>query len=229
MSKFNFIITAILFGTIYTRQIGLIANHILTYEPPANNSSITTITFKNTSSCNTCICAAFMSQIDYVAINCYKGNNTCSLLTQLVNFTAIISFQNSFLYILSYTSMPLIPEVDSKSSSSVTTITLTSTASFTITTTSFMTAISASVGILTGTTKTTTTTTMLTVARTTSIITTTTMPTVATTTIRITTTTTMPTVATTTSRITTTTAYRTTTTTTQGGSGSCAFLIFFCS
>ncbi len=177
MNQFNVIITFILFGTVYTRQIGLIANHIFTYEPPTNNFSITTITFENRSSCNVCICAAFMSTIDYVAINCYKDNNTCSLLTSLINITDMISSHNSSLYILSYISMPLTTADNSTNSSSSTTTT-----SFITTTTNSIIATDTSVSTtadtatattsyavsLTGTTRTTTTTTIVTVITTTS-------------------------------------------------------------
>ncbi len=101
MNKLHSIMVFILFGAISTRQIGLIANHIFTYEFPKNDPWIRTITFGNRSSCYACLCPAFMSTINYVAINCYKDNNTCSLLTSLINITGIIPFENSSLYILS--------------------------------------------------------------------------------------------------------------------------------
>jgi hypothetical protein len=130
MNKLIVIVTFILFGIIYTHQIGSIANYVYTYESSIKNFSITTITFDNTSSsCNACICAALMSAIDYVAINCYKDNNTCLLFTSMVDITGIASSYNNFLYILSNISIPVNNANSSINSSSPTTTTLTSTTS----------------------------------------------------------------------------------------------------
>lgn len=136
MSKLSLIVIFILLGTVYTRQIGLIANHVFTYGYPVNNSSVTIVPFGNTASCNACICAAFMSSINYVAINCYTGNNTCFLLNSLVNITGVISSYSNSAYILSNLLIPLTTTTAASSTtlSTINGISLSSTSANTIST-----------------------------------------------------------------------------------------------
>ncbi|CAF0972508.1 unnamed protein product [Adineta steineri] len=115
MNKLKLIVILVLFGIVQTRQIGSISNHVFSYELSTNDFSIT---FQNITSCNVCICAAFMSTINYVAINCYKTNNTCLLIAFSANITGIISSQNNSLYILPGMPMSLVPANSSASSPS---------------------------------------------------------------------------------------------------------------
>lgn len=102
MHKLSLIILFILFRAVYTRRIGRIVNQTFTYEPSSTNTAfVRRMEFDRTSSCNVCICAALLSTINYIAIQCFQDTNSCSLLTSLVNITGLISSPNSLSYILS--------------------------------------------------------------------------------------------------------------------------------
>ncbi|CAF1183833.1 unnamed protein product [Adineta steineri] len=154
MNKLNLIIIFVLFGTIHTRQIGSISDHIFTYSYSFQTNDLP-ITLQNITACSACICTAFMSSINYVAINCYN-NNTCLLLPSSASIIGIVPSQDNSLYILSSTIIPLITVASSTSLSPTSIPDTTSTPS---STSSISTSTSSSSTSLTSTSRTTSSTT----------------------------------------------------------------------
>lgn len=98
MGYLNWISLLILFDIVTARRIGSIKNCTFTYDSSIA-SSVTT--FSNALSCDACLCAAFKSSLHYVALNCYRNNQTCSLFTASAHLTGIVASRNDSLYILS--------------------------------------------------------------------------------------------------------------------------------
>ena len=98
MGYLKWILSLILFDIVIARRIGSITNFIFTHESSIASS---VITFPNALSCDACLCAAFKSSLHYVALNCYKNNQTCSLFTASAQLTGIVASLNDSLYILS--------------------------------------------------------------------------------------------------------------------------------
>jgi hypothetical protein len=95
-------LSMILFDIVTTRRMGSISNCTFTYDSSIA-SSVTT--FSNALSCDACLCAAFKSSLHYVALNCYRNNQTCSLFTASAHLTGIVTSPNDSLYILADVSL----------------------------------------------------------------------------------------------------------------------------
>ena len=102
MSYLKWMLSLILLDIVTARRIGSITNFTFTYDVSIV-SSVTT--FSNALSCDACLCAAFKSPLHYVALNCYRNNQTCSLFTASAHLTGIVASLNDSLYILSNTEL----------------------------------------------------------------------------------------------------------------------------
>ena len=123
------ILMLILLQTALTRQIGSINHYFFNYDPPADNLTTTIMYLDNISPCSECVCAALMSSVNYVAVNCFKNLDKCTLLSASINVTDIVSNVHSSLYILSYASVPMDTTTANAATSLDTTVAFTDTQS----------------------------------------------------------------------------------------------------